>query len=206
MSNSTVVDRGVALAKGGDTHALGSLLEGSRAYLRMLARMKIGRRLQSKLDADDLLQEAFLRAHQAIARFRGTTQAEFESWVRGILTNVLADQIRRYHGTERRDAKLECALELELARRTDGFVRALEASISSPSQRVSRHERAVRLAEAMDRLPFASREVLVLRHFQDLSFPEIARSMDRTLDGVKNLWIRALTRLRREVASLDEID
>jgi RNA polymerase sigma-70 factor (ECF subfamily) len=64
----------------------------------------------------------------------------------------------------------------------------------------------VLLAEAMERLPAMSREVLILRHFQDLSFPEIARTMGRTLDGVKNLWIRALTKLRREMAVLDERD
>jgi RNA polymerase sigma-70 factor, ECF subfamily len=200
-----MVDPGIALAKGGDSHALGSLLEGSRAYLKMLARSQIGRGLQSKLDADDLLQEAFLRAHQAIGRFRGSTWDEFLAWLRGILAHVLADQIRRYHGTERRDPKLERALEFELERAADKVIRALAASTSSPSQRVARHERAVLLGEAMERLPSAAREVLILRHFQDLSFPEIARQMDRTLDGVKNLWIRALARLRREVGFLDEL-
>jgi RNA polymerase sigma-70 factor (ECF subfamily) len=201
-----MVDRGIALAKGGDSQALGSLLEEYRAYLRMLAHLQIGRRLQSKVDADDLLQELFLRAHQAIARFRGTTREEFLSWLRGILAHVLADQIRRYHGTEQRDPKLERALELEFERSSQGFARALEAPSSTPSQRVVRHERAARLAEALERLAPAAREVLVLRHFQDLSFPEIARRMNRTLDGVKNLWIRALARLRREVAFLDEPD
>src|SRR5262249_18505866 len=160
-------DRGVALAKGGDTYALGSLLESSRAYLRMVARVQIGRGLQSKLDADDLLQEVFLRAHQAISRFRGTTKEEFLAWLRGILANVLADQIRRFHGTLRRDTKLERALEFELERATDDFLRALAAPYSSPSQRVYRRERAERLADAMERLPSAAREVLLLRHFQD---------------------------------------
>ena len=204
MSNSTVIDRGVSLAKGGDTHALGSLLEGYRAYLKMLAGIQIGRGLQSKFDADDLLQEVFLRAHQAIGRFQGTTQPEFQAWLRGILSNVLADQIRRYRGTQRRDPNLECALELELA--SEGFELALEAPISTPSQRASRQERAVLLAEAMQRLPAIAREVLVLRHFQEMSFPDIARTMGRTLDGVKNLWIRALTKLRREMRALDERD
>jgi DNA-directed RNA polymerase specialized sigma24 family protein len=48
--------------------------------------------------------------------------------------------------------------------------------------------------------------VLLLRHFQELSFPEIARRMGRTLDGVKNLWLRALARLRQEADFLDERD
>jgi RNA polymerase sigma-70 factor (ECF subfamily) len=206
MSSFTMVDRGIALAKGGDTHALGSLLERSRAYLRMLVRVRIGRQLQSKLDADDVLQEAFLRAHQAIGRFRGSTEDEFLAWLRGILCHVLADQVRRYHGTERRDPRLERAVDTDCDRASENFVFELAASTSSPSQRVVRRERAARLAEAMDRLPAASREVLTLRHFQSLSFPEIARQMDRTLDGVKNLWIRALGRLRREMAYSDEID
>jgi RNA polymerase sigma-70 factor (ECF subfamily) len=172
----------------------------------VLARVQIGRRLRSKLDADDLLQETFLRAHQSVGRFRGTTEDEFLAWLRGILAHVLADQIRRYHGTEQRDPKLERTLELEIDRSSQGFARLLAAPTSSPSQRVVRHERAARLALALEQLPPASRDVLALRHFEDLSFPEIAARMDRTLDGVKNLWIRALTRLRREVDSLDERD
>jgi RNA polymerase sigma-70 factor (ECF subfamily) len=206
MSYPRTVDRVIALAKEGDTHALGSLLEGYRAYLKMIACTQVGHRLRSKVDADDLLQEAFLRAHQAIGRFRGMSEEEFLSWLRAILAHVLADQIRRYHGTERRDPNLERALELELERSSEGIVRMLTATASSPSERMIRHERAVRLAEVLERLPPAAREVLLLRHFQDLSFPEIARRMGRTLDGVKNLWIRALARLRHEAEFLDERD
>ncbi len=206
MSSSTTVDQVIAHAKAGDRHALGSLLEEYRAYLRMLVCVQIGRVLRSKFDADDLLQETSLAAHRAIAHFRGTTEEEFLAWLRGILAHVFADQVRRYHGTGRRDPRLERALESEFEQSSEGLVRALAAPASSPSQRVIRHERAVRLAKALDRLTPAAREVLLLRHFQDLSFPEIAHRMDRTLDGVKNLWIRALARLRREAEFLDERD
>jgi RNA polymerase sigma-70 factor (ECF subfamily) len=172
----------------------------------MRAGAELGSRLRSKLDAEDLLQEAFLRAHQAIARFRGSTHEEFLAWMRGILAHVLADQIRRYHGTGQRDARLERSLHFEFERSAAGLVRKLASPASSPSQRLVRQERAVRLADALERLPAPSRQVLKLRHFQGLSFPEIAREMDRTLDGAKNLWIRSLARLRREMAGLDERD
>jgi RNA polymerase sigma-70 factor (ECF subfamily) len=201
-----MAESAIALAKVGDRYALGALLEQCRPYLKMLARVQIGRQLRSKLDDDDLLQETFLRAHRTISRFRGTSREAFLAWLRGILAHVLADQIRRYHGTGQRDPRLERELEQELERSSEGFARALAAPTSSPSQRALRHERAVRLAEALERLPAASREVLILRHFQDLSFPEIAHRMDRTLDAVKNLWIRALARLRREVEFLNERD
>jgi RNA polymerase sigma-70 factor, ECF subfamily len=204
MSTLTTVDQTIALAKWGDSQSLGCLLEEYRAYLRMLARMQVGLRLQSKLDADDLVQETCLRAHRTIGQFRGTTEEEFLAWLRAILAHVLADQIRRYHGTESRDPRLERALESELDRSSEGFVRSFAAPTSSPSQRLVRHERAAHLARALERLSPAAREVVALRHFEDLSFPEIARRMDRTLDGVKNLWIRALIRLRREVGSLDD--
>jgi RNA polymerase sigma-70 factor (ECF subfamily) len=201
-----MVDSVIALAKTGDSRALGSLLEGHRAYLRMLADVQIGRLLRSKLDADDLLQEAFLRAHRSIGRFRGATGDEFLSWLRGILAHVLADQIRRYYGTGQRDPKLERALEFQFERSSERFARALASPTSSPSRRAVRHEQAAHLAQAMERLPPASREVLLLRHFQELSFPEIASRMVRTVDGVKNLWIRALGRLRREVEFVYELD
>jgi RNA polymerase sigma-70 factor (ECF subfamily) len=206
MSDSTVLDDVIAQAKGGNGQALGSLLERYRAYLSVLAGVQIGRRLQSKLDADDLLQEAFLRAHRAIACFRGTTAEEFVSWLRGILAHVLVDQIRRYDGTFQRDTKLERALEYDLARSSEGLARELAAPTSTPSRRAVRHEQAALLAQAMERLPAAGREVLVLRHFHDLSFPEIACRMGRSLDGVKNLWIRALGRLRREMSLFNEFN
>jgi RNA polymerase sigma-70 factor (ECF subfamily) len=204
MSKPTDVVRFIELAKGGDIHALGSLLEGYRAYLGMLSWMQVGRRLRSKFDIDDVIQETFLHAHRAIGRFRGASEEEFLAWLRGILAHVIASQVRRYCSTERRDPKLERSLELGLERSSEGLLRMLAAPGSSPSQQVVRHERAVRLAEAMDRLPAATREVLLLRHFQDLGFPEIARKMERTLDSVKNLWIRALARLRRELDVLDD--
>ena len=88
MSDRTTVDQTIALAKWGDSRALGSLLEGYRAYLGMLARMQVGRRLRSKLDADDLLQEACLRAHRTIGLFRGTTEEELLAWLRAILASI----------------------------------------------------------------------------------------------------------------------
>ena len=206
VGDPTKVARVIALAKEGDSHAFGSLLEGYRAYLSMLARVQIGRRLRSKLDDDDLLQEAFLRAHRAIGRFRGTTGEELLAWLRGILAHVLADQIRRYHGTEQRDPKLERALEFEFERSSERF-RPRAGGADEQSEPASSPSRAGGAARRGDGAASRLRSRgLVLRHFEDLSFPEVANRMGRTLDGVKNLWIRALARLRREVDFLDELD
>src|SRR5438552_17803716 len=94
-------------ARAGDTSALGQLLEKYRSYLALLARLQIGRWLQSKVDAADLVQETFLEAHRDFPQFQGTTEAEWISWLRQLLATNLADLVRRYRGSQRRDVRLE---------------------------------------------------------------------------------------------------
>jgi RNA polymerase sigma-70 factor (ECF subfamily) len=184
-------------ARAGDGHARGRLLDAYRGYLTLLARVQLGRDLQGKVDLSDLVQEAFLEAHRDFGQFRGQTEAELRAWLRRLLATGLADQARRYRGTLRRDPRLERQLAAELDRSSQALERGLAAPGSSPSSRAQRREDARRLAEALERLPAGSRDVLLLRHFQGLTFPAIARRLDRTLDVVKHLWLRGLARLRR---------
>jgi RNA polymerase sigma-70 factor (ECF subfamily) len=187
------------LARAGDDSARGRLLELYRDYLALLARLQIGRRLQGKVDAADLVQETFLQAHRYFAQFDGSTEAEFVSWLRKILASRLARLLRRFYGTQRRDVRLERELADELAKSSGILDRGLVAPHSSPSRQAARREQAVLLADSLGRLPADYREVIILRHLEGLSFPEVARQMGRSLDSVKGLWIRALGRLRRSL-------
>jgi RNA polymerase sigma-70 factor (ECF subfamily) len=184
-------------ARAGDAPAVGRLLELYRAYLVVLARVQIGRRLQGKVDASDLVQEAFLGACRDFPQFRGTSEKEFLGWLRQILASLLANLVRHYQGTQRRDVRLERQLALELEQSSQALDRGLAASQSSPSEQASRREQSVVLAEALGRLPEDWRELLVLRHLEGLTFPEVASRMGRTIDSVKKLWPRALAGLRR---------
>jgi RNA polymerase sigma-70 factor (ECF subfamily) len=167
-----------------------------RNYLELLARMHIGRRLQGKVDAADLVQETFLAAHRDFAQFRGTTEGEVVAWLRRILTANLVDLVRRYCGAQRRDVRLERQLGDEVDQSSRDIARVLVAKDSSPSQRAARRKQAVLLADALTALPADYGEVIVLHHLQGLDFPDVARRMGRSLDSVKKLWIRALARLR----------
>ncbi len=187
------------LARAGRPEALGRLLEPYRGYLTLLARVQIGRRLQGKVDPADLVQETFLEAHRDFAQFRGQTEEELVGWLRQVLARNLANVVRHYFGTRRRDPRLERELADELDRSSHALGHSLAAPGSSPSQQAMRREQAVLLADALDRLPADYREVLVLRHLEGLTFPAIARQMGRSLDSVKKLWPRALTRLRRSL-------
>ncbi len=184
-------------ARAGETPAVGRLLELYRAYLLVLARVQIGRRLQGKVDASDIVQEAFLGACRDFPQFRGTTEREFLAWLRQILASLLANLVRHYQGTQRRDVRLERQLAVELEQSSQALDRSLAAPHSSPSELAIRREQSVVLAQALGRLPEDWRELLILRHLEGLTFPEVAARMGRTLDGVKKLWPRALAGLRR---------
>lgn len=186
-------------ARIGGGAALGQLLELYGNYLTLLARLQIGRRLQGKVDPADLVQETFLEAHRHFSRFRGTTEEELVSWLRQILATNLAHLVRAYCGTQRRDVHVERQLAEELNQSSRVMDRGFFAKQSSPSQRAVRREQAVLLANALKRLPDDYREVIILRHLEGLSFPEVAGRLGRTLDSVEKLWIRALDRLRRSL-------
>jgi RNA polymerase sigma-70 factor (ECF subfamily) len=186
----------LASGQGGDTLALGRLLERYRRYLGLLARLEIDRRLQGKVDPSDLVQEAFLEAHRDFAQFQGATEAELLAWLRQVLVRNLANQVRRYLGTRGRDVRLERELSLEVEKSSAALGKRLTAVDSSPSERASRREQSVLLADALARLPEDYREVIVLRHLEGLTFPEVAARMERTVDSVKKFWARGLARLR----------
>jgi RNA polymerase sigma-70 factor (ECF subfamily) len=187
------------LARAGSSSALGQLLELYRSYLTLLARLQIGRRLQGKVDPADLVQETFLRAARDLAQFRGTTEEEWAGWLRQILAARLGDLVRHYCGTQRRDVRLERELAVELDQSSNILDQGLVAKLSSPSHQAARREQAVLLAEALEKLPDDYREVLILHHLEECKFPEVARRMGRTVEGVKKLWARALARLRRSL-------
>ncbi len=191
------------LARAGDGAALGHLLERYRSYLSLLARVQIGRRMQGKLDVADVVQEAFLEAHRGVGLFRGSSEAQFLAWLRQIVVAILATQVRRYYGTKRRDVRLERELQDGLDRSSVYLGSQLIAAQSSPSAQASRREQAVLLADAMEELPEDYREVIILRQLEGLSFSQVALRMGRTEDSVKNLWARALVRLRRLLEALD---
>src|SRR5712692_9883843 len=184
-------------ARTGSGPDLGQLLELYRKYLVLLARLQIGRRLQGKVDAADLVQDTFLHAHRDFAQFRGTTEEELLSWLRQILSARLTDLIRHYLGAKRRDVRLERELGIELDESSRVLDQGLVAPHSSPSQQAARREQAVLLADALGRLPEDYREVIILRQMEGLSFPDVAWRMGKTVKSVEKLWMRALARLRR---------
>jgi RNA polymerase sigma-70 factor, ECF subfamily len=185
-------------ARGGDQVTLGRLLEAHRDYLRLLARMQIGRQLQGKVDASDVVQEAFLDAHRYFTGFRGTTEPQFVHWLREILAGTLGNVIRRYLGTQARDVRMERTIAQELNQSSRYLGQLLADGGASPSERVIEEEQTLRVADAVGRLNEDYQAVIIMRHMEGLTFPQIAERMGRSVDSVEKLWLRGMTRLRQE--------
>ena len=184
-------------ARAGDGAAAGRLLERYSTYLTLLARAQIGRGLRSKVDPADIVQQTFLEAHRRVPQFRGNSEGELLGWLRRILAGQISATVRRYVGAKGRDVTLERELEAELDQSSQAMDGGLVAGLSTPSQQASRREQAVLVADALGRLSEDHREVVVLRHLEGLSFPEVAARMGRSEDSVQKLWVRALANLRR---------
>jgi len=184
------------LAHDGDREALGALLYLYRRYMSRLARNQIGARLHVKADTSDITQDVCLEVHRHFAQFNGTTEAEFGAWIRKILAGLVANSVRRYQGTKKRDVRRERPLVLNSLDSSVVFERETVARGGTPSEQAVDREMYVQLANAIDQLAPHYRQVIELRMGEGLAFAEIANEMGRTVDSVEKLWWRAVGKLR----------
>jgi RNA polymerase sigma-70 factor (ECF subfamily) len=188
-----IPERLLAQARAGDTAALGQLLELYRNFLRLIARSMLDGPLRLKLDASDLVQDTFLKAHRRFTDFAGRQELELMAWLRQILTHTIFDQAK-YYRRQRRGLHRQLSLD-EMLEHAGAAQQALADSFPSPSSLACQRESAVLLADAVEKLPADYREVFVLRNIERIPFNEIAVRMNRSPGATRVLWTRALQRL-----------
>jgi RNA polymerase sigma-70 factor, ECF subfamily len=176
----------------------GSRLERYRHYLRLLARMQVVPALRGKVDPSDVVQTAMLRAHVNIRQYRGQSEPEWKAWLRTILANTIREEARKFRAAMR-DHDREQSLEGMLQQSSARLEEFLAAGHSSPSQRASREEDVLRLAEALAALPHDQRTAVELKHLEGLPVAEVARLMERSVASVGSLLQRAMKKLREQL-------
>ncbi|MGE3807660.1 MAG: sigma-70 family RNA polymerase sigma factor [Gemmataceae bacterium] len=173
-------------------------LEGYREYLYLLAQVQISPKLRGKLDLSGVVQQTMLEAHQDWGKIAGEDVPQQTAWLRKLLAHNLADEIRKLK-TEKRDVAREQSLEAALDQSSQRLQSWLATEQSSPSQPLQREEQALRLTNALARLPEAQRQALVLQHWHGWSLAEIATDMGRNPAAVAGLIKRGLQRLREDL-------
>jgi RNA polymerase sigma-70 factor (ECF subfamily) len=187
--------------RAGSAPAREQLFQRYQAYLQVLARAQLGRHLRTKCDPSDVVQQTLLEAHRDFAAFQGNHEAEFLAWLRRILAHNLFNETRRF-AAQQRDAAREVSLQQMHAGVENSSValaNRLPDSMPSPSEIAVQRESAVRLADALARLPEDYQTVLLLRVFEELPAEEVAQKMGRTAGAVRMLQMRALIALREQM-------
>jgi RNA polymerase sigma-70 factor (ECF subfamily) len=178
-----------------DGDELARRLESFRNYLLLLARVQFDGRLRGQLDPDDLVQQTLARALEKRDRFRGSDDAQRAAWLRTLLRHTLIDTARKFARAGGVARSLEAAIEQSSAR-LEAF---LAADQTSPSGRVERQERLLRLADALAALPDDQRRAVELKHLQGLALVEVARRMGRSVPAIAGLLQRGLRTLRDDL-------
>ena len=189
----------VVRATSGDRVALGDLLERYRDQLFRIVAIRMDRRLQSRVDANDVLQDAFIEATQRFEDYSQDPRMPFFLWLRFITLQKLM-QLHRFHlGTQGRSARREISIyDSSIPQATSAVLAAqLLGSLTSPTQAVVRSEEKKNLENALNEMDEIDREVLVLRHFEKLSVADAAQILGLTESGASSRYFRALDKLKK---------
>lgn len=170
-------------------------LERFRDYLRLLARLHLRQSTCKGLDASDLVQQTLLQAHRKRDQFHGTTAGEMAAWLRQILAFGVLDALKGQGRAKRNEARVR-SIQEDIDASSLRLEAWLAAVQTSPSERIAKQEKVVRLAEALATLPAAQREAVVLRYCQGWPLAEVCRHLGKTSTAVAGLLHRGTSRLR----------
>ncbi|OYP36509.1 sigma-70 family RNA polymerase sigma factor [Rhodopirellula sp. MGV] len=167
-----------------------------RPWLRLLAERQLPRGLKGRIDPSDVVQQTLVDAWRGNADFRGTTQAERLAWLKTILQRTLMrfnrDQLQTQKRGLGREQLLQAAIDQDSLRLSE---MAIDRN-PGPADIAEQSEKALRLAAALNALQPADREVLVLRHLENLTHEEIAKRIGKSNAAARMMWIRGLEKLR----------
>jgi RNA polymerase sigma-70 factor (ECF subfamily) len=194
--------------RAGDPAAAGELFEVCRDRLKKMVKLRLDRRLQGRLDASDVLQEAFLDVQNKAPDFAAKPDMPAYLWLRLVTAERLLILHRHHLGTQMRDAAQEVSLCRggPPAASTHSLANLLLGRVTSPTQAAIRAERQLRLQEALNGMDPLDREILALRHFEELSNGEAAAVLGLTKTAASNRYVRALKRLKEILSALPGID
>jgi RNA polymerase sigma-70 factor (ECF subfamily) len=192
------IDPLLAAAAEGDKAAWGTLLDCHRDRLRRMVALRLDQRLQGRIDPSDVIQEAYLEASVRLPEYLRNPAMPFFLWLR-FLTRQKLLVLHRFHlEAEKRDAGREVPLSQNARAETDSAILAAQllARQPRPSEEAVRAEIKVRLQAALDRMEPLDREVLSLRHFEQLSNTETAQALGLGESAASKRYVRALRKLR----------
>jgi RNA polymerase sigma-70 factor (ECF subfamily) len=196
----------IGSAAAGDGAALASLWERHYPRLRQMIQLRLDRRLRRRVDPSDILQEAYIDLADRLPDYARERPMPIFLWIRLVAAQRLMQVHRRHLGTARRDAGREVSLHPEASHRADSVSLAAQllGHLTSASQAAARAEQRLRLEQALDTMDAIDREIIALRHFEELTNGEAAHVLGLSKAAASKRYVRALTRLQSVLEGMPE--
>ena len=191
-------------AEQGDTRAVAELFDRDRKRLRQMIRLRLDRRLQGRVDPSDVIQEAHIEVLRRAGEYVRAPAMPAFLWLRFLTGERLLHAHRRHLGAQMRDAGQEVSLHRGAFPQATSVSLAalLLGKLTSPTRAAQRAEMQLRLQDILNQMDPIDREVLTLRHFEELSNSEAAKVLGLEKTAASNRYIRALKRLRDVMATM----
>ena len=188
----------------GDPNALADLFQLYHDRLYRLISIRLDRKLLARIDPSDLLQDAYIDASERIDHFLSREGSSIAVWLRLIVMQRIQLAVRHHLLTGKRDARRETPIFIESGSRVVcGLTDLLADSITSPSASIARREAVAGVVRLLQEMPKKDREVLILRHFEQIPNEEVAEVLDICVKAASNRYVRALARLQTLVEELE---
>jgi RNA polymerase sigma-70 factor (ECF subfamily) len=205
MSNSptSAIEALLARAAAGDEQAAGAVVCTYDDRLRRVIRVRLDRRITRRVDVDDVLQETHMEAVQRLPEFIEQRQVPLLIWLRFLAVQRCITLARRHLVASARDARREQRIGAHDAYDSASVAleHALSANITTPSGAAARNEMQDDVREAVQALEPFDREILCLRHFEELDNGEAASALGIESGTASKRYVRALVRLREVLAA-----
>ena len=192
----------------GEEGALAELFEGYRGRLRQMVRLRLDRRLQGRVDPSDVLQDAYLDLARTLEDYTARPALPFFLWLRLVVGERLLRVHRQHLGAAMRDADREISLNHGAIPQVSSASLAAQllGRFTTASRAVARAEMQQRLQDALNGMDPIDREVIALRHFEELSNDEVAALLGLTKGAASKRYVRAMLRLKAHLGGMPGLD
>ncbi len=191
--------------RGGDEHALSQLFSLYQDRLLRLIDFRLDRSLHSRVDPVDVLQDAYIDASQRVPHFLSRESSSISVWLRLIVLQRLQLVVRHHLLTDKRDVRKEASFgRVSEGQPLGNIVELLADSITSPSAVVARTEAVGMVEQMLEAMSSTDREVLVLRHFEQVPNDEVAEILGISVKAASNRYVRALERLKDLIQAIEK--
>jgi RNA polymerase sigma-70 factor (ECF subfamily) len=198
----------LAGAKDGDPDAVNRLMDRHRDSLRRMVQLRLDQKIQRRIDVSDVVQDVLIEANRRLQDYLQTAgQMPFHLWLRQIAQDRIIDAHRRHRVSAKRSVDRERPLAVPAA--DDHSTIQLAAQLCdrqlTPAAAATQAELAKAVEAAIAKLPDQDCEIIIMRHYEQLSNQEIAQALGLTEPAASMRYLRAIRRLKELMVNPDSV-